>query len=585
MLESLYIRNLVLVPELQLEFGPGLVTVTGETGAGKSLILGALRLLSGGRAGAALIRRGATTCEVCGSFLLTDKAHPAVGAWVDQHLEELSLPPREEGRLLLRRVLTESGSRAFVNGSPVTAAILKEFGDALVDIHGPNESHSLLQPARQLRLLDLYCGDAAELSAVQDAWKELSRLNKSREALLQEGLAPEEMELLAHQLKEIQSAGLTPDEEEGLLARHRLVENAANLQSIAGGLSQWLSQGEDCLVDQLAPWIRQAEELSRLDPGKGAEFLRRMDALSNEMNDLGAELGDYAQGLDFDGEALQEMNARLDRLQKLKRRYGPTLADVIATGERLAARLKRASGRTHELEELSRQLDECRKRHQECCGKLGALRRKGAAALSGAIVKKLQHLGFQKAHFQVQLTPCPSNGSGAESAEFLFAPNAGEPMAPLRQAASSGEVARVMLAIKTVLSQQDDIPVLLFDEIDANIGGRTAFVVGQELHSLGEKHQVFSITHLPVVAAAADRQYLVEKHEEANRTIAGMHQLTPDERRTELVRMLGAEPGDAAALAHARELLQNARAPEAQPHSPNPSNHPPCSCDPSHNSF
>lgn len=554
MLETLYIRNLVLVPQLQLEFGPGLLAVTGETGAGKSLVLGALRLLAGGRASASLIRRGAENCEVTGVFRLSQE-HPSLARWLDTRLEELSLPPREEGRLLLRRVITPSGSRAFLNGSPVTAALLKEFGEALIDIHGPNESHSLLAPARQLHLLDLFCGDDALLGEVRKEWKELCGIRREQQALQGEGLSPEEQELLAHQLKEIEDAALSPGEEEELLARHRLVANSARLQALAGLLSQGLSQGEGSLVDQLAPWIRQAEELAQLDPRKGEEFLQRLDTLSNELNDLGEEVGDYGASLDFDQEALQEMNERIERIQKLKRRYGPTLQDVLDRGKRLQERLRRAASRNDLLAALAQRREEAEKRHRESCGRLARVRTDGAGRLSLAITRKLQDLGFRKALFQACLTPADPGPEGADSLEFLFAPNQGEPMAPLRQAASSGEVARVMLAIKTVLSQVDDLPVLLFDEIDANIGGRTAATVAQELHALGREHQVFSITHLPMIAAAADRQYLVEKRTEEERTTTHVRLLSPQERVEEITRMLGAEPEDAAAAAHARELL------------------------------
>ncbi|MGN0867836.1 MAG: DNA repair protein RecN [Oligosphaeraceae bacterium] len=556
MLESLYIRNLVLVPQLHLEFGAGLLAVTGETGAGKSLVLGALRLLSGGRAAASLIRRGAESCEVSGFFHFGPE-HPALAAWLDQRLEALSLPPREEGRLLLRRVITPSGSRAFVNGAPVTAALLKEFGEALIDIHGPNESHSLLAPARQLHLLDIFCTDTSLLEEVRREWSAWVSLKKELQALREDALPPEEQELLSHQLQEIQEAALSPGEEEALLARHRVASNGARLQALAGMLSQGLSQGENSLVDLLAPWIRHAEELARLDSERGEGFLQRLDTLSQELNDLGVELGDYGASLELDQEALQEMEQRIDCIQKLKRRYGPTLQDVLDRARRLQERLRRASTRGEELARLTDALQDAERRHGEACQRLHLRRLQGAEELSQAITRQLQHLGFQKALFQASLSPATPGPEGADSLEFLFAPNQGEPMAPLRQAASSGEVARVMLAIKTVLSQVDDLPVLLFDEIDANIGGRTAATVAQELHALGKEHQVFSITHLPVIAAAADRQYLVEKCLEEERTITRVRLLSSQERVEELTRMLGAEPEDAAAKAHAQELLRS----------------------------
>ncbi|MCQ2397499.1 MAG: DNA repair protein RecN [Lentisphaeria bacterium] len=559
MLESLFIRNMVLVTELQLDFGPGFLTVTGETGAGKSLILGALQLLAGARAPASLIRRGAKSCEVAGAFLITT-AFPAVEKAIDAKLDEYGLPPREDSRLLLRRTLTERGSRAFINGSPVTAAILKEFGDILIDIHGPNDSHSLLAPSRQLRLLDLYGNHQQALQKVADAWRALAQIRDALDELKQDGLAPEELALLTHQLKEIDDAALAPDEEHELLAKHRLVANAARIQTLSGTLSQGISQGENSLVDMLVPWIRSAEELAQLDPSGGEEFLNRLNAISNDLSDLGSELEDYASGMEFDGEALQQMDERIELIQKLKRRYGGSLEEVIATGERIRARLKKAASRSADLETLSEREIAANKALLDACGELTRLRKASAEKLAPAITQKLQHLGFQKALFQVGLTAAAPSSNGTDAVEFLFAPNQGEAIAPLRLAASSGEVARVMLAIKTVLSEVDDIPVLVFDEIDANIGGRTAAAVAAELHSVGARHQVFSITHLPLIAAAGDRQYLVEKRLEEDRTLTQMTLLSPEARILEITRMLGADENDSAALAHARELLANSTA-------------------------
>ena len=555
MLESLFIRNLVLVTELQLDFGPGFLTVTGETGAGKSLILGALKLLAGTRAPASIIRHGAASCEVAGSFVIPPW-YPAITKSLETKLDQYGLPPGEDGHILLRRTVNENGSRAFINGSPVTAAILKEFGELLIDIHGPNESHSLLAPAKQLRLLDLYSGNGALLQEVADAWQNVAALRKALADLQQDGLNPEEQTLFAHQLKEIDDAGVTVGEEAELLARHRLVANAARLQSLAGSLAQALSQGENSLADLLAPWIRQAEELAQLDPARGEEFQKRLDGISNDLSDLGYELENYAGTLDFDGEALQEMNNRIELIQKLKRRYGATLEDVLATAERLRTRLAKAASRAADLEALQAKETVAVKEHLSACARLTAQRRAAAAALAPDITAKLQNLGFQKALFEVRIAEATPSAAGADAVEFFFAPNLGEPIAPLRQAASSGEVARVMLAIKTVLSDVDDVPVLVFDEIDANIGGRTAAAVAEELHAVGKKHQVFSITHLPLIAAAGDRQFLVEKRVEEARTITAMHPLDNQERILEITRMLGADADDAAAVAHAKELLK-----------------------------
>ena len=556
MLESLYIRNLVLVPELHVEFDAGFNTVTGETGAGKSLILGALHLLTGGRATASSIRRGATSCEVSGVVRLGDR-FAALREELARKLEEYGLPPCEENRLLLRRVISENGSRAFLNGSPVTAAILKEFGERLIDIHGPNDSHSLLQPAKQLHLLDLYGGLQAQAEKVAEYWEHLTETQRKLQELLTESLAPEEIALLAHQLKEIDQAHLTADEEKTLLERHRLAANSARRCELAGQLSQGLAQSDQSMVEALVPWIRAAEELAELDPQHTAEFLNRLNLLSEECSSLASELEDYAARMDLDEEALHEMDERIELIQKLKRRYGPTLQDVLDTAVRLRERLKRAAGRTADLARLREEESTDRIAYQSAAKELSDLRKNAARRLEPAIVEKLRKLGFLKAAFEVRLENARPGPAGIDACEFFFAPNQGESIAALRHAASSGEVARVMLAIKTVLSEVDDLPILVFDEIDANIGGLTAGAVAAELEAVGTRHQVFSITHLPLIAAAGNTQFLVEKRTEGERTVTTMHRIDEQERTAEIVRMLGSTTADAAATAHANEMLKN----------------------------
>lgn len=544
----------MLVPELQIDFGAGFNTVTGETGAGKSLVIGALQLLSGGRASASAIRRGASGCEVAAVLHLPPE-YPGVRGWLAAKLDECALPPCEEWRILLRRVITAGGSRAFINGSPVTAALLKTVGERLIDIHGANENQSLLQPSQQLRLVDLYGGHREKLLAVGGVWQRLQQIRKQRQELEDDALSPEEVELFSHQLREIDRARLSPGEESQLIARHRTAANCARLQELSGQLAMELSMGEDALTERLAPVIRSCEELAELDGEKGDGFVARLNAISEELSSLAEDLQGYGAGLELDAEALQTMEERLSLIQRLKRRFGSTLEEVLAAAERLRARVSRAQGRSEQLSRLQEEEDQCWRQLAEACGELSRLRRRTAEALSPAINAKLRRLGFADAHFEVRLAQSPPSASGADSCEFFFAPNRGEECTALRHSASSGEVARVMLAIKTVLSEVDEVPVLVFDEIDANIGGRTALAVAEELRSVGGRHQVFSITHLPLIAAAGNQQYMVEKHADGDRTVTAMRRLDGEERVAEIVRMLGASAADRAAVGHAREML------------------------------
>ncbi|MBO7742370.1 MAG: hypothetical protein J6S21_07440, partial [Victivallales bacterium] len=483
---------------------------------------------------------------------------PALRESISSRLNEAGLPPCEEDRLLLRRLVTESGSRCFINGSSVTAAIMRTFGELLIDIHGPNDSHSLLQPSRQLRLLDLYGGHQQLTDACAALWQKTARLQKELDSLHENALTPEDRELLRHQLDEILSAAPDPSEEAPLIARHRIAANGERLRNLARGIAYAISDAENSVCETLAPCIQQAEELLELDPERGGEFLERLNSAAAALNDLAYDLETYGSNDDFDEEALREAEERIGILQRLKRRYGPTLEDVVACARRMENRLNAADTILERQQELLDELKHLRQLFSAKCGELTAARRRAAENLAPAVSGKLHRLGFTQARFEAAISPAAPGSTGADSCEFNFAPNPGEDIAPLRQAASSGEIARVMLAVKTVLSEVDDIPVLVFDEIDANVGGKTAAAVASELRSVGTRHQVFSITHSPLIAAAGDNHFLVEKHLEGDRTVTGMTTLQGEERINELLRMLGADARDAGARAHVLEMMANA---------------------------
>jgi DNA repair protein RecN (Recombination protein N) len=558
MLESLYIRNLALVAELQIDFSTGLNTVSGETGAGKSLIIGAIQLLAGGRASPASIRKGADSCEVAGVFAL-EQISLAIQQELNALLQQAGLPACEEQRLLLRRVINDRGSRAFVNSAAVTASFLKELGELLFDIHGPNDNHSLLSPGKQLGLLDSFANLDQELHSCRELWRQLEQNKLDFQKLKSETLAPEEVQLLSWQLDEIKHAALQEGEEEEILIRHRIASHARRLIELAGLVSQGLYENENCLCDQIAPLMRMLHELEQIDAEQGQIFVERLENAANQLNELGLDLHQYGEGLELDQEELQQLEERLDLLQKLKRKYGPSIPDVIACAERLEQRLQRINGRSEELESLQKREKELLQQHRSCYEDIRQKRQKAGGRLAKEIAGKLLHLGFSRAAFQVGLQNSSPGPNGADAVEFAFAPNIGEEMLPLRQIASSGEIARVMLAIKTVLCDADKIPVLVFDEIDANIGGRVAGAVANELLSVSKKHQVFCITHLPRIAAAGKTHFLASKHVQNQRTLAEMHPLEENSRIEELTRMLGADTGSSSARQHACEMLKEAQ--------------------------
>lgn len=556
-LSSLHICNFALVQELELEFGPGLNTITGETGAGKSLLIGAVQLLVGGRATPGSIRRGAKTCEVSGVITLGD-CDECLRRDVESRLQAAGLPGCEDAVVLIRRVLTDNGSRAFVNGAAVTAGFLRDMGEDLIDIHGPHDNQTLMLPRRQLALLDTYAGLQGLVHACRQAHDGLLALRREMDELRAEGLAPEDAELLAHQVREIEQAGMREDEEAELVERYRVAQHAKRLLELVTQCRSGLVENDGAITDQLGIFLRSLREIEQIDASRGAAFVGELERVSESIQDLCVDLADYADGLDLDEEAFQRLEERLDLLQKLKRKYGGSVAEALATALRIRERLARIRGRGEAIRQLQEREKEQQRAFQALCEELTGKRRAASSGLAAAIEAKLQSLGFSKAAFAIRMSAVPAGPSGADAVEYAFAPNVGEDMQPLKAIASSGEMARVMLAVKTVLSDADKVPILIFDEIDANVGGRVALSVAEELAAVGKSHQVFSITHLAQIAAAGRQHYQVSKSVVGERTQVAVASLDDDGRLAEIVRMLGADHGSAAAQGHARELLRQA---------------------------
>lgn len=556
MLESLHIRNLALVVELDIEFGPGLNAVTGETGAGKSLILGAVQLLVGGRAAPGLIRTGESQCEVAAVVYLSDE-FASQRAALDALLEANGLAPCEESRLLLRRIVTATGSRVFVNGSPTTVGCLRDVGGLLVDIHGPHEHQSLMRPQCQLDLLDAFAGLGDAVAACEAAYRTWQQAVADLAEERAQGVDPDQVQLLRQHLREIDQADLRVDEEQELIERHRVASHARRLIEIAEQCRTGMTESEGCLADQLSPFVRLLNEMESLDPERGAPLAAQFMGLVETLQDLSMDLATYGDNLDLDPEQLQILEERLNLIQKLKRRHGGTVEAVLAAADELREQLEAFDNRAERLADHEQAVQTTARAHRAQCESLAAARRAASGGLAGAIRDKLHRLGFLQSRFSVEVEDAEPGPTGADRVEFGFAPNPGEAMQPLRRIASSGEMARVMLAVKTVLSAADHIPILIFDEVDANIGGRVAVTVAEELAAIGQRHQVLSITHLPQIAAAGHQHYQVAKRIDGERTITTMLPLVGEEREREIMRMLGAEANSATARSHARELLAN----------------------------
>jgi DNA repair protein RecN (Recombination protein N) len=550
-LASLRIRNLALVEDLTWQPGSGLVAITGETGAGKSLLIGALQLLLGERADKSLIRAGADSCTVEAVFEIGE------ARGLDEWLEENGAEPCAEGELLLKRTLPAAGAgRQFINGSACTLAALKALGDRLVDLHGPHDHQSLFSREAQTRVLDAYAGAAALAADFAAAYREQARLAGEVERLRDlEKDAAMRREMLAHAAGEIADAKLRPGEEEEVMSRLRAAGNSQRLIELGAHMVSALgAEGEGGVRSALAGAVRSARELARLDDA-ATPLLESLEDVAGKVAEIESETRHYAEKIEADPATLRELEARADLLQSLKRKYGGSIEEVMARGEQAAKDLQDIETRGEKIAALEKDQAVAAAKAAKSAKALTAARSKAAPALAEAVTGELRELGFLRAEFGVRLEPLEEARSlGAELAEFEFAPNPGEPAKPLRAIASSGEISRVMLALKSVLAGQDGVPLLVFDEIDANVGGEVAVKVGQKMRGLSKAHQVLCITHLPQVASAAHRQFAVTKEFDGRRTATAVGELRGEERVGELARMLGGHDS-ASAVAHARTLL------------------------------
>ena len=534
MLSLLKINNLALVDKLIWHLDTGLVGVTGETGAGKSVIVGALKLVLGERADKSLIRTGEDACTVEAVFDLTDA--PAVNAI----LEDSGLDACDDGQLIVKRVIGQSSNKQFINNSPATLAVLKRMGSYLVDLHGPHDHQGLLSTERQLSMLDAYAGATKFCQEYYQAWQQWRAAEDVLQEFQSSGIEGErELDLLRHQLAEIDEAKINPDEEEELERSFQRSSNSSRLVELVGGATQLISQGEDALMDRLGQLQKMCRDLEKLDP-ELRDSLEGLERAVMELQEIDGGLTDYLDDLSTDPSELAELEQRINTLESLKRKYGPGLNDVLVHRAEVAERLDSVENREERLEELESAAARALEVVQAVGAKLSDKRRKSAPKLAKEISRHLKELGFKQAAFEVRLvTHSGPESGGLEGVEFEFGPNPGEPLKPLRKIASSGEISRVMLSVKSALADQDATPLMVFDEIDANVGGEIARAVGEKMAHLGQRHQVVAITHFPQVAAVAAHHFVVSKEVRDGRTCSQLVQVESEERIAELIRMLG----------------------------------------------
>jgi DNA repair protein RecN (Recombination protein N) len=560
MLRFLSIKRLAVIDSVEVEFDPGLNVLTGETGAGKSILVEAVGLLLGGRASGELIRTGEESA--------------AIEAIFESAGDEL----------LIRREITGQGrSRAFVNGNLATAGTLKELSNRLIELHGQHEHQTLLDPGTHLAVLDTFgrledvvSRTTETYSAMSDASADLDRAR----AIAKDRTARQE--LAAFQLAELDRAGLRPNEDEELSATRQVLASAERVERLCAESYASLYESDEAVLASLGGVWRRVGELATLDP-RFQPYLESRDSIKSQLEDLALFLRRYADGIEASPAKLQQTEDRLALLERLKRKYGPTLADVVSRRDGLRRELADLEHADERLAELERRHQTARDAFVRVATELGAARRRAAVSLARALETQLAELAMERTRFEVRFDAAPLpegewSASGLDRAEFFVSPNPGEELRPLARIVSGGELSRVMLAIKTLLavsrhgfSDADQrppsgaAPGLIFDEVDAGIGGRVADVVGRKLRTLGSAFQVLCITHLPQIAAYADTHFQIEKHVEKGRTRTTVRRLTAAERIEEIGRMLGGAGVSDAVRASAREMLATRAKGEVKP--------------------
>jgi DNA repair protein RecN (Recombination protein N) len=556
-LETLTIRNVAVIDSAEIPFSAGLNILSGETGAGKSIVIEAISLLLGSRANAELIRSGCEEAVVQGLFDLGQIP------WMRERLSRHGIPV-EQSELLVKRVVRRDGKhRIYINGELATLAMLQDICDGLVDLCGQHEHQSLLRPATQLDLLDRYGTLTESVRAVAQAFSSWRGLTRERDTLRSaEAERVKRADFLRFQIQELRDAQLSPGEDEKLQQEKQLLQSTESRLQAANSIFQALDSEDGGLLDGLRAALQKLRGLAQMDASVRPlqEGLERALA---EAEEVSIALGRYVRGNDLDPERLEQVQERLSLIADLRRKYGATVADMLEQLSRLEAEFSQLGQLGSRLEEIEAELEKAEKDLRARARKLSQSRRKISDLLATSVTAELKDLKMGEATFQIELNARDDlatwTASGADEIQYVVQTNRGEPARPLGKIASGGELSRLMLAIRRVIADRGGIGVYLFDEIDAGIGGQTAFQVGKKLKSVAQYNQVICITHLPQVASFADHHLVVQKSTRGDRTLTEVHVLSKDERKEELARMLGGPQLTKKSLENAAELLDMAR--------------------------
>ena len=552
MLKHLYIKNFTLIDELDISLYEGFSVITGETGAGKSIILGAIALLLGQRADSKTIKQGADKCVIEANF---DLSRYDMQPFFDENDIEY-----DAGDCIIRRELTAAGkSRAFINDTPVALSMLKELGDQLMDVHSQHQNLLLNKQDFQLEVVDIIADDATQLAKYQSTYAEYLKAEKELgEMMLAIERNRENLDFLQFQYEELTNANLTEGEQEELEQRSETMEHSEDIKSALYTTDNALSGEQNGVIESLRTSLSALRNIESVYP-EVSELIQRIDSSYIELKDVSHEISSLLESVDFDPAELDQVNSRLDRIYELEKKYHvDTVEDIIAKRDSIYKQLEAIQGGDESLDVLKArryQLEEQARKEAEVLTKL---RTKAAKTIEAEMQKRLVPLGMPHVRFSIQLTAVELGANGADRVSFLFSANTSTPLQPVSQVASGGEIARVMLSLKAMISGAVKLPTIIFDEIDTGVSGKTAEMMAQIMKEMGNHgRQVISITHLPQIAALGSVHYKVEKNETASGTTSKMRQLNDDERVREIAQMLSGSDVSEAAIQNAKELLKH----------------------------
>jgi DNA repair protein RecN (Recombination protein N) len=557
MLYSLHVKNLALIKEQEIEFGKGLNILTGETGAGKSVVIGSVNLALGGKADGSLIRTGEEYALVELTFGIESDAQRKL-------LEEMDIPIEEDGSLIIQRKLMQGRSVSKVGGETVTTKQLKEISNILINIHGQNDHQELLHKKKHLEILDDYCMDRLKslfdkLSSEYNRMKDISE--KLSETQMDEASRMREQELLEFEVSEISDAAVVVGEDEKLESIYHKMVNSRKISEAAYAASAMTGSGEaeESASDMIGRAVRELSSVASYDK-ELEDLLSQLSDVENLLSDFNRSISGYIKDLEFDDEEFHETEDRLNVLNHLKDKYGGSLEAVLNALSEKQERLDTLTDLDMYRDKLAKEYQEAKDKVLDLCSRISAIRKEGAKALEAKLKDALVDLNFLDVRFEIAVRSDEEavTSRGYDDVEFMISTNPGEDLRPLEKIASGGELSRIMLALKTVVADKDDISTLIFDEIDAGISGKTAWKVSRKLGELAKDHQIICITHLPQIAAMADTHFMIEKGLDEGRTVTGIYALDEEKSTRELGRLLGGEELTDATLQNAAEMRRQA---------------------------